>query len=136
MAIIGGQVVFNVRTGLVFSMVEEYDFEEDAWFCYEKHMPYGFQGASVGTWGGSLFVASGAAAFHLAGVDRVMVLNIDELTQMEPVPCLYQDQVRLNWWDDATAGTRRGFYPYRKYFLHDEMAPVAPFRKLMGFRTK
>ena len=52
-----------------------YDFEEDAWFCHEAHLPRAFQGASVGAWRGGLFLASGAEAFHLAGTDRIQVIT-------------------------------------------------------------
>ena len=78
-------------------------------------------------------VARVAPNLALSGLQ---VLDTDALAALEPVPCLYQDRVRLNWWEDATAGILRGNYPYRKYFLADELAPAAPFRRLMGALTR
>lgn len=57
-----------------------------------------------------------------AAIDRAMVL--DTLNIGTPVPCLYKDDVRPNWWNSYDVGSVSN-YPYRKQVLGEDINPPA-----------
>ncbi|CAL5229530.1 g12873 [Coccomyxa viridis] len=114
---VGGQENFGIYSGTIFSMIEEYDFEENDWYCHDTHLPQGVFGAAIGEWHGKVYIVGGADGFYISAVDRVIVLDIEALSG--GMPCLYKDRAQKDWWLQYNTGAMARF-PYRKHFLRDD----------------
>ena len=68
-----------------------------------------------------VYIVGGADGYHISGTDSVMIIDIAALG--EPMPCLYDETSRAKWWTGYRAGNMAN-YPYAKYFLRDEPAPL------------
>ena len=68
-----------------------------------------------------VYIVGGADGYHISGIDSVMIIDINALG--EPMPCLYDETSRPDWWTDYRAGNMAN-YPYAKHFLSDKPAPL------------